>query len=176
MVDDYAGYKTLFASNGHKETCIEPACLAHARRKFFDLHGANQSPIAWEALQRIGALYAIEAKGKELGMMRGSSCVGKKACPNFMLSMTGSYRPVSSPPTAALRLHHKALARPDSLCKSRISADRQQPRVWQQSNCQVRSHRAREGRPCYRCRNEACSIKTFLLDYRYKAYRLGVKR
>ncbi|MDP1971064.1 MAG: transposase [Methylobacter sp.] len=102
MVDDYAGYKTLFASNGHKETCIEPACLAHARRKFFDLHGANQSPIAWEALQRIGALYAIEAKGKELGMMRGSSCVGKKACPNFMLSMTGSYRPVSSPPTAAL--------------------------------------------------------------------------
>ncbi|MFZ6876651.1 IS66 family transposase, partial [Undibacterium sp. Di27W] len=32
MVDDYAGYKALFA-NG----ITELACLAHARRKFFDL-------------------------------------------------------------------------------------------------------------------------------------------
>jgi transposase len=68
MVDDYVGYKALFASDGNREPCIELACLAHARRKFFDLHQANQSPMAWDALQRIGALYAIEAEGKELGI------------------------------------------------------------------------------------------------------------
>ena len=55
MVDDYAGYKALFA-NGP----IELACLAHIRRKFFDLHAANGSPVADEALRRIAQLYAIE--------------------------------------------------------------------------------------------------------------------
>jgi transposase len=55
MVDDYAGYKSLFRLG-----ITELACLAHARRKFFDLHAANHSPIAAEALARIGALYEIE--------------------------------------------------------------------------------------------------------------------
>jgi transposase len=40
--------------------------LAHARRKFFDLHAANQHPVAAEALQRIAALYAIERDTKEM--------------------------------------------------------------------------------------------------------------
>lgn len=57
MVDDYAGYKALF-----RGTVVELACLAHARRKFFELHQANQSPVAAEAVRRIGELYAIEAK------------------------------------------------------------------------------------------------------------------
>jgi transposase len=59
MVDDYAGYKALF-----KTGITELACLAHARRKFFDLSAANQSPIAQEALARIGKLYAIEEAGR----------------------------------------------------------------------------------------------------------------
>lgn len=44
MVDDYGGYKALFRSG-----IVELACMAHARRKFFDLHAANHSPIAAEA-------------------------------------------------------------------------------------------------------------------------------
>jgi transposase len=55
MVDDYAGYKALFAQGP-----VELACLAHIRRKFFDLHAANASPVAAEALRRIAQLYAIE--------------------------------------------------------------------------------------------------------------------
>ena len=35
---------------------------AHARRKFFDLYEATESPIAKEALDRIGALYGIESE------------------------------------------------------------------------------------------------------------------
>jgi hypothetical protein len=60
-VDEFAGYQALFQGE-----VIELACLAHARRKFFDLHQANGSPLAAEALRRIGELYAIEdaAKGK----------------------------------------------------------------------------------------------------------------
>ena len=59
MVDDYAGYKALFALG-----ITELACLAHARRKFFDLHAANSHPVAAEALTRIASLYHIEAEGK----------------------------------------------------------------------------------------------------------------
>lgn len=58
MVDDYAGYKASFA-----EGVIELACLAHVRRKFFDVHAAGGSPLAEEALRRIGMLYAIEQQG-----------------------------------------------------------------------------------------------------------------
>ena len=36
--------------------------MAHARRYFFDVFDATKSPIAQEALHRIGALYAIEAE------------------------------------------------------------------------------------------------------------------
>ena len=61
MVDDYGGYKALFA-NG----ITELGCWAHARRKFFDVHKASASPLAKEALERIGTLYAIEAKLRDL--------------------------------------------------------------------------------------------------------------
>jgi transposase len=59
MVDDFAGYDALF-----RRQVIELACLAHARRKFFDLHQANGSPVAADALDRFAALYAIEATAK----------------------------------------------------------------------------------------------------------------
>jgi transposase len=55
--DGYAGFNAIF----EKANAIEAACWAHARRKFFDVHAANGSPIAHEALYRIGALYGIEA-------------------------------------------------------------------------------------------------------------------
>lgn len=60
MVDDYAGYKALL-SNG----ITELACMAHVRRKFFELHAANGSVIAAEALRWIGALYAIERQAQD---------------------------------------------------------------------------------------------------------------
>jgi len=63
VVDDYAGYKPLFTLVGN---CTELGCWAHARRKFFELHQANASTIAHEILQRIGALYAIEAESSDL--------------------------------------------------------------------------------------------------------------
>jgi hypothetical protein len=43
-----------------KEPLIEAACWAHARRKFFDVHVNEGSAAACEALERIGALYAVE--------------------------------------------------------------------------------------------------------------------
>jgi transposase len=61
MVDDYAGYKAMFADGP-----TELACLAHIRRKFFDVHAAGGSPVAEQALQRIAKLYVIEQQGAGL--------------------------------------------------------------------------------------------------------------
>jgi transposase len=55
MVDDYAGYKALFAKG-----ITELGCWAHARRKFFDAHAASGSPLAKEAIERIAEIYAID--------------------------------------------------------------------------------------------------------------------
>ena len=61
MVDDFGGYKKLFESD-----VVELGCLAHARRKFFELWKANQHPEAEEALRRIQLLYKIESEAREL--------------------------------------------------------------------------------------------------------------
>ena len=58
QADGYAGFDQLYA----RGDIVEAACWAHVRRKFYDIHAANDSPIAAEALTRIGALYAIEAE------------------------------------------------------------------------------------------------------------------
>jgi hypothetical protein len=68
MVDDYNGYKALFAGDGNNKGCVELACFAHARRKFFDLYQANRSPMAYAALEQIADLYEIESQAKNLSI------------------------------------------------------------------------------------------------------------
>jgi len=58
QADGYAGFQGLY--DREHGPLIEAACWAHARRKYFDLHAATGSPVALEALKRIGALYEIE--------------------------------------------------------------------------------------------------------------------
>ena len=57
QADAYAGFDRLYG-----ERIQEAACWAHVRRKFYDIHVHKASPIAAEALDRIGRLYGIEAK------------------------------------------------------------------------------------------------------------------
>jgi transposase len=59
QVDGYAGFGGLVAGANDGPTLA--FCWAHARRKFYDVFAATKSPLALEALQRIGALYAVEA-------------------------------------------------------------------------------------------------------------------
>ena len=58
--DGYAGFNAIFETG----IVTEAACWAHVRRKFFDVHAATGSPLAKEAIDRIAALYAIEAQIK----------------------------------------------------------------------------------------------------------------
>jgi transposase len=55
VCDDFSGYKALF-----NQGVIEVGCMAHARRKFVELHAANKSQIASQAIDLIGQLYGVE--------------------------------------------------------------------------------------------------------------------
>ena len=61
--DGYAGFGRLYEIGGGAEgppRIAEVACWAHARRGFIDIFKSNGSPLAKEALDRIGALFDIE--------------------------------------------------------------------------------------------------------------------
>ena len=54
----YAGYRALA-----ERTNVQLAfCRAHLRRRFYELAAAGPAPIASEALERIGQLYAVESE------------------------------------------------------------------------------------------------------------------
>jgi transposase len=58
QVDGYGGYRPL-AEKGQVQLAF---CWAHVRRRFYELAAAGPAPIASEALDRIKALYAVEAE------------------------------------------------------------------------------------------------------------------
>ena len=58
QVDGYGGYRGL-AERGDVKLAF---CWSHVRRRFYELAAAGPAPIAGEALERIAALYAVEAK------------------------------------------------------------------------------------------------------------------
>jgi transposase len=76
VCDDFAGYK-----EGFKQGITEIVCMAHARRKFFDLHAANKSQLAEYALQQIGVLYEIERQAKDLNPDQRRNIRQQKAIP-----------------------------------------------------------------------------------------------
>jgi hypothetical protein len=68
QADAYSGLRQLYEDG----RIYEVSCWAHARRKFHDIHVTHRSPITTEALNRIGALYAIEeqVRGKPPDLRR----------------------------------------------------------------------------------------------------------
>ena len=61
VCDDFAGYKAGFDLG-----ITEIGYMAHARRKFFDLHVANKSQLAEQAPHSIGGLYEVERLAKDM--------------------------------------------------------------------------------------------------------------
>ena len=68
QADAYAGFHHLYEGGA----IYEVACWAHTRRKFHEIHAIHSSPIATEAIDRVGALYGIEEeiRGKPADLRR----------------------------------------------------------------------------------------------------------
>lgn len=58
QANDYSGYQSLYNSG----RIAEAGCMAHARRKFYDVHVRTPTDVTAEALKRFGELYAVEAE------------------------------------------------------------------------------------------------------------------
>ena len=58
--DGYAGFEDIYRSRHIHEV----ACMAHVRRKFVDVHRAQGSVVADEAIRRIALLYAVEKEAR----------------------------------------------------------------------------------------------------------------
>lgn len=79
LVLDLPGFEELYRSGRVREV----ACMAHVRRKFFDVYASQGSAIAAEALQRIAALYAIETLAQSSAAQdhrQEPSCRGDPLC------------------------------------------------------------------------------------------------
>lgn len=61
VCDDFIGYKATFELG-----VIEIGCMAHAGRKFFELHATNESMLAEQVLRYIQFLYEIESEVRNL--------------------------------------------------------------------------------------------------------------
>src|SRR3954451_8956343 len=61
QVDGYSGFKRLL-ENRPPGAIRLAFCWAHCRSRFYEIHQATGSPLAEEALRRIGELYAIETE------------------------------------------------------------------------------------------------------------------
>ncbi len=79
------GFRQLYEPRKHGEPppIREAACMAHVRRKFFDLTLAGPAPVAEEALQHIGSFYDIEATIRGAPPDRRWEVRQKEARPRF---------------------------------------------------------------------------------------------
>ena len=88
VCDDFSGYKALFELG-----VTEVGCMAHARRKFVELHTANKSSIAGAPLQLIGELYQVERDidgltdlGERVAQRRSRSAPVAKALHDWLIA------------------------------------------------------------------------------------------
>src|ERR1700686_5299909 len=115
--DGYAGFDRLFESGRIHEI----ACWAHVRRKFFDLYGATQSPIAKEALDRIGDLYGIETEIRGKPPDERRAVRHARAGPllaDLHTWLLATMRPISKKSELAGAIRY-ALSRWEALCRYR---------------------------------------------------------
>ena len=61
VTDDFSGYKACFELG-----VTEAGCMAHARRKFYELWANHGSQVGEQALKFFGALYEVEREVREL--------------------------------------------------------------------------------------------------------------
>jgi transposase len=109
--DGYGAYKTLAATS---EGIALAFCWSHVRRQFIELAKGKTAPIAQETLQRIAALYAIEAemRGKPPDIRRAARQERSRPLVEDLfawLSAQLARLPGSSPTAEAIRyaLNHR---------------------------------------------------------------------
>jgi len=114
VVDDFSGYKQLM-----RDGVEEVGCMAHARRKFFELFESNKSPMADTALKYIQALYELEREVRDLSAEQRWSMRQSRGKPiaNKMHEWLTEHRKTIADNSAASRAMDYTLKRWDALVR-----------------------------------------------------------
>jgi transposase len=115
QADAYSGFGRLYQDGSIQEA----PCMAHIRRKFYDLMQAYQSSIAAEAVQRIAALYHIEKeiRGRSPDQRREVRTARARPLLDSMRQwLEGSLAKLARKSDTAAAIHY-ALARWDALAR-----------------------------------------------------------
>jgi hypothetical protein len=129
QADAYAGYNKLYESS----RVTEVACWAHFRRKIFDIHQTKPTALTTDLLERIGALYAIEADVARAPARHATIRASGSITPSDRATAPGARRRAPSP-LAQIRdgegdcLWRQALAGAHPLPRRWSPRDRQQHR------------------------------------------------
>jgi len=104
QADGYSGFNALYADN----RIVEAACWAHARRTYYEVYAQDRSPIAAEALARIGELYSLERQirgrsASERAAARAEHAVPKLQGLRAWLTATHRSLSVKSPLAGAIQ-------------------------------------------------------------------------
>jgi len=105
QADAYAGFNKLYEGGSIQEA----PCMAHIRRKFYDLMEAHKSPLATEAIDRIAHLYAIEKEIRGRSPSRRRSVRNARARPlldSMHLWLQTSLATLSRKSETAVAIHY----------------------------------------------------------------------
>ncbi|GAA0468810.1 hypothetical protein GCM10009096_07150 [Parasphingorhabdus litoris] len=119
QADGYPGYDQLYDKARKPGPIVEVACWAHVRRKIFDVHEAEKSVAAKEALDQIALLYAAEKQLKRAPnwMTRVAGRVdSRKQAQSFFHWAEGILGQISAKMPLALALRY-AITRKDALLR-----------------------------------------------------------
>lgn len=136
QADAYAGFRELYKADCTGQARVrEAACWAHLRRDFHDVWKATDSPIAREALERIGALYDTER------MIAGRSADERCAIRQEQSKpLVEAFRVWCEHELA--RLPGKGIGQGDALCAQPLARVHPVPRGWsgrhRQQRCRAR--------------------------------------
>jgi transposase len=119
--DGYAGFNGLYEPDARSGDArlVEVACWAHCRRKLFEVHAATGSAIAQEALERMAALFKIEAEINGLEPKRRHAVRQERSLPllaDLKDYLTGAFASISRKSSLAGALRY-SLSRWPALCQ-----------------------------------------------------------
>ena len=140
VTDDFSGYHAL-----HSKGVTAAFCMAHARRKLFEVFELNASQIAGQAVALTPELYEIEREAKDLGNE------------DRLLARQQRSKPVADALHAWLTTQRQLLVKADATARAIDYALSNWPALTRVPRRRGRAHRQQRGRerhPPARCRTK----------------------
>ena len=152
VTDDFSGYHAL-----HSKGVTAAFCMAHARRKLFEVFELNASPITGQAVALIARALRDRARGK--GSRQRGQTAGAPAAIQTRGRRIACLAHDAAPATGQGRCHRQG----DQLCVEQLARADDVPQRRSRAH---RQQRGRERHPPARCRTQELALRGVAADRR----------